>query len=89
MLTAPWISPSDHKGETKTLTICFFYFFAFFFPSLTCYETVLPPFPTKGLTAADVDDLIARVREAMMAELVRLSSDGDGDVAVDMGSGDR
>lgn len=36
---------------------------------------VLPPFPTEGLTAADVDGLIERVRGAMLAELIRLSSE--------------
>lgn len=35
--------------------------------------TVLPAIPTKGLTAADVDGLVERTRNAMMDELIRLS----------------
>jgi lysophosphatidate acyltransferase len=34
---------------------------------------VLPPIPTTSLTAADVDKLTQRTREAMMDELMRLS----------------
>ena len=34
---------------------------------------VLPPIPTTGLTAADVDKLTQRTRDAMMNELMRLS----------------
>ncbi|UPX09359.1 1-acylglycerol-3-phosphate O-acyltransferase [Ascochyta rabiei] len=35
--------------------------------------TVLPAIPTTGMTAADVDGLVERTRNAMMDELVRLS----------------
>jgi lysophosphatidate acyltransferase len=35
--------------------------------------TVLPPISTKGMTAADVDGLAERARNAMMDELIRLS----------------
>lgn len=42
---------------------------------LMLINIVLPPFPTDGLTAADVDGLLERVREAMLAELIRLSSE--------------
>ncbi|KAF2196355.1 1-acylglycerol-3-phosphate O [Delitschia confertaspora ATCC 74209] len=35
--------------------------------------SVLPPIQTKGMTAADVDALCVRVREAMQEELIRLS----------------
>ncbi|PSN60069.1 acyltransferase-domain-containing protein [Corynespora cassiicola Philippines] len=35
--------------------------------------SVLPAIPTKGLTAADVDGLVQRTQDAMLAELVRLS----------------
>ena len=34
---------------------------------------MLPPIPTTGLTAADVDKLTQRTRDAMMNELMRLS----------------
>lgn len=35
--------------------------------------SVLPPIPTKGLTAADVDALVKKTRDAMLEELIRLS----------------
>lgn len=35
--------------------------------------SVLPPVPTKGLTAADVDALVTKTRDAMLEELIRLS----------------
>lgn len=35
--------------------------------------SVLPPISTKGKTAADVDDLVKRTRDAMLEELIRLS----------------
>ncbi|KAF1951297.1 1-acylglycerol-3-phosphate O-acyltransferase [Byssothecium circinans] len=35
--------------------------------------SVLPPIPTKGMTAADVDDLTKKTRDSMMEELIRLS----------------
>jgi lysophosphatidate acyltransferase len=35
--------------------------------------TVLPPIQTKGKTAADVDALVEKTRNAMMDELIRLS----------------
>ena len=35
--------------------------------------SVLPPISTKGKTAADVDDLMKKTRDAMLEELIRLS----------------
>ena len=35
--------------------------------------SVLPPIPTKGMTAADVDALVTKTRDAMLEELIRLS----------------
>ena len=35
--------------------------------------SVLPAIPTKGMTAADVDGLVVRTRDAMLEELIRLS----------------
>jgi hypothetical protein len=35
--------------------------------------SVLPPIPTEGLTAADVDSLCTRTRNAMQEELIRLA----------------
>jgi lysophosphatidate acyltransferase len=35
--------------------------------------SVLPAIPTKGMTAADVDALVERTRNAMLEEIVRLS----------------
>lgn len=41
--------------------------------------SVLPPINTKGKTAADVDDLVKKTRDAMLDELIRLSHvSGDG-----------
>ena len=39
---------------------------------------VLPPVDTKGLTFADVDDLCARTRDAMLKALVEISARGEG-----------
>lgn len=36
---------------------------------------VLEPFETKGLTSKDVDDLSRRVRDAMLAEIIKLSAE--------------
>ncbi|KAF2803397.1 acyltransferase-domain-containing protein [Mytilinidion resinicola] len=36
--------------------------------------SVLPPIPTKGMTAADADKLTTKTRDAMMSELIRLST---------------
>ena len=45
--------------------------------NLACASTncspVLPPIITKGLTAADADELTTRTRTAMLDELIRLS----------------
>jgi hypothetical protein len=46
---------------------------------------VLPPIPTKNLTAADVDDLAKRTREAMLEELVRITERARGE-GVKMGA---
>ena len=41
--------------------------------------SVLPPISTKGKTAADVDELVKKTRDAMLEELIRLSHvSGDG-----------
>ena len=39
---------------------------------------VLDPIPTKGLTAADVDELARTTREKMLDELVRLTAETQG-----------
>lgn len=48
----------------------------------TVSVTVLPPVPTKGMSAADVDALVEKTRERMLEEIVRLShvsGEGDGE----------
>jgi lysophosphatidate acyltransferase len=40
----------------------------------------MEPIPTKGLTAADVDDLARTTREKMLAELVLLTAEAQGKV---------
>ena len=37
------------------------------------WNTVLPPISTRGLTAADVDELTRTTREKMLAELIALT----------------
>jgi len=45
---------------------------------LLLFLQVLPPIPTTGLTAADVDDLTRRTRELMLQELVKLTEEERG-----------
>ena len=42
-------------------------------------SVVLPPIPTTGLTAADVDDLAQKTRQAMLEELVRITRKARGE----------
>jgi lysophosphatidate acyltransferase len=45
---------------------------------LTFHDLVLDPIPTKGLTAADVDDLARTTRDLMLRELITLSEKAQG-----------
>ena len=47
-----------------------------------CFLTgvVLDPIPTKGLTAADIDELAKTTREKMLDELVLLTAEAQGKV---------
>lgn len=47
---------------------------------------VLPPIPTDGLTADDVNNLVETTREAMLSTLIEISEPGPSQLATDEGA---